>query len=76
MVRSSHYPDSLRDNCRCPECRIAQTEEKQFQLAALDDADGEATVVAGDKELALPGPAGHQSHFEDSSSITAIKYPR
>ena len=68
-----HWPDGsqqslsrlwLRDNCRCPECRIAQTEEKQFQLASLEDSDYEATILADDKALHITWANGHQSQFE------------
>ena len=54
----------LRDNCRCPECRISQTEEKQFQLASLEDTDYVGTVLADDRALHITWANGHQSHFE------------
>ena len=80
-----HWPDGsqqslsrlwLRDNCRCPECRIAQTEEKQFQLASLEDTDYEATILADDKALHITWGMGIRAILRESSLIAAIKYPR
>ena len=56
----------LRDNCRCTECRIVQTDERRvLPWSVAHPAIGSASLHAG--VLTIEWADGHQSQFADST---------
>ena len=52
----------LRDVCPCEECRVAQTQEKRFQLATLDSVSID-TLTVSDDLLCVSWTGGHTSQY-------------
>lgn len=51
----------LRDNCQCEDCRITETEEKQFLLHTVPIDISPKSVEIKDKSLFILWPDDHQS---------------
>ena len=51
----------LRDNCQCDECRIIETEEKQFLLHTVSVDISPKSVEIKDQSLFILWPDNHQS---------------
>ncbi|MDC0071746.1 TauD/TfdA family dioxygenase [Gammaproteobacteria bacterium] len=51
----------LRDNCQCDECRITETEEKQFLLHTVPVDISPKSVEVKDQSLFILWPDNHQS---------------
>jgi len=51
----------LRDNCQCDECRIVETQEKQFLLHTVPVDISPTSVELKDESLFILWPDGHQS---------------
>ena len=51
----------LRDNCQCDECRIAETQEKQFLLHTVPVDISPKSVKIKDEKLLVFWPDGHES---------------
>ena len=51
----------LRDNCQCDECRIIETEEKQFLLHTVPVDISPKSVEVKDQSLFILWPDNHQS---------------
>ena len=55
----------LRDVCPCPDCRIEQTQEKRFHLAALESVSV-ASLCADAEGLKVTWSEGHNSVYPRS----------
>ena len=69
----------LRDNCQCNECRIVETQEKQFLLHTVPVDISPTNVELKDESLFVLWPDGHQSviplnKIEESSRSRYPKY--
>lgn len=53
----------LRDNCACSQCRVAQTEEKQFILCSVPVDLRPGNVRLQGEELRLTWPDSHESVY-------------
>ena len=51
----------LRDNCQCDECRITETEEKQFLLHTVPSDISPDSVSEADNSIYISWPDGHES---------------
>ncbi len=54
----------LRDNCRCAECRVVQTDEKRFMLSSVPAQLRPASAALSNDELVIRWPDGHESRFD------------
>ena len=51
----------LRDNCQCDECRITETEEKQFLLHTVPSNISPVSISEADNNIYISWPDGHES---------------
>ena len=67
----------LRDNCQCDECRITETEEKQFLLHTVPSDISPTSVEEIDNSIQILWPDNHQSIIPISKIIESRKsrYP-
>ncbi len=63
----------LRDNCACENCRVAQTEEKQFILSSVPIDIRPKEIQLQQHELCLIWPDGHQSDYPIAQLRTYAK---
>jgi len=61
----------LRDNCRCDDCRIVQTDERRWQPWLETGPPQVASVDVVDDELQIAWTSGHRSTFT-ASELTAL----
>ena len=68
----------LRDNCQCDECRITETEEKQFLLHTVPSDISPVSVEEIDNNIQILWPDNHQSIIPISKIIESGKprYPK
>jgi gamma-butyrobetaine dioxygenase len=60
---ATFLPDWLRDNCRCDQCRIVQTDERRWQPWAEAAAPVATAVDVIDGRLEVRWAGGHQSVY-------------
>ena len=58
--------DWLRDNCRCDQCRIVQTDERRWQPWSRTTPAEAASVAVEQGELVVVWDDGHRSSFADA----------
>lgn len=61
----------LRDNCDCPECRVAQTSEKRFMISDAPVDIAPLAVSLEGNRLVLVWPDGHETAY-DGQDIEAL----
>ena len=61
----------LRDNCQCDECRITETEEKQFLLHKVPVDLPPDNVQIIDERIHISWPDSHQSVIDIDKIINA-----
>ena len=68
----------LRDNCQCDECRITETQEKQFLLHSVPVDISPKKVIERNNNLLISWPDGHESIIPISKikESEILRYPK